>query len=379
MIRALVPVLAYVSLLLVSSSYSLHMARDAYIKPPPPPPPPSSADAQLLDDLDSMSELLAAEENSVDLMRPLSSGVSIGGGASGGSSNVRTMLGSVHQKLAHSGGGGGGGAASNSILSSNSAVSSSSSSSSSRGSISSSSNSAVSSNSGNSNGLLPVASLTMGGSHQLRPVSSHVTSNELPELSPPPAHLPVAVLRHGPIGPLVVGPQPPRALQELFGVQTNFDIRAAQQHRPHGHQQQYADGGTAASSSSSSGSSMDDRDDDDGGDGGEEDTDTDRELQRTATGNSKRASPTNSRNKMMADSGGGGQEGGSSMPSIPHSVANQMMLRSTRGQRQYDVPQIESYRVSNLGGQLAPELDHVTETLGSRHGFPGPASNDRSA
>ncbi|XP_049539040.1 uncharacterized protein LOC125953472 [Anopheles darlingi] len=321
MIRALLPVLAYVSLL-VSSSYSLHMARDAYIKPPPPPPPPaaapqlpSSADsAQLLDDLDSMSELLAAEENSVDLMRP---GVS-GGASSGGSTNVRTMLGSVHQKLTHGG-------ATNSIHSSNSI------------SIS---------NSGNSNGLLPVASITMGGSHhQLRPVSSHVTSNELPELSPPPAHLPVAVLRHGPIGPLVVGPQPPRALQELFGVQTNFDIRAAQQHRQH----QYADGGAATSSSSSS-SSMDDRDDDDGGGGGagggEDDTETDRELQRTATAtNSKRASPTNSRNKMMADSGGGGgggaQEGGSSMPSIPHSVANQMMLRSTRGQRQYDVPQIE--------------------------------------
>ncbi|XP_050090287.1 transcriptional activator protein Pur-beta [Anopheles aquasalis] len=346
MIRALLPVLAYVSLLLVSSSYSLHMARDAYIKPPPPPPPPSSADAQLLDDLDSMSELLAAEENSVDLMRPSSVGVSIGGGGgggagTGGSTNVRTMLGSVHQKLAHSGGGGGGGV--NSILS-NSAVSSSisSSSSSSRG------GSISISNSGNSNGLLPVASITMGGSHQLRPVNSHVTSNELPELSPPPAHLPVAVLRHGPIGPLVVGPQPPRALQELFGVQTNFDIRAAQQHRQHDHQQ-YADGGTGASSSSSS-SSMDDRDDDDGGGGGgvggggsEEDTDTDREIQRTATANSKRASPTNSRNKMMADSGGGGgaPEGGSSMPSIPHSVANQMMLRSTRGQRQYDVPQIE--------------------------------------
>lgn len=29
------------------------------------------------------------------------------------------------------------------------------------------------------------------------------------------------------------------------------------------------------------------------------------------------------------------------MPSIPHGMASQLMLRSARGQRQYDVPQIE--------------------------------------
>ncbi|GAB0098922.1 uncharacterized protein DMENIID0001_147310 [Sergentomyia squamirostris] len=47
--------------------------------------------------------------------------------------------------------------------------------------------------------------------------------------------------------------------------------------------------------------------------------------------------------------GGGGSGGGSSgtnsgipnLSPVPHSIANQLMLRSVRGQRQYDVPQIE--------------------------------------
>ncbi|XP_052860908.1 uncharacterized protein LOC128267972 [Anopheles cruzii] len=287
MIRALLPVLAYMSLL-PASSYSLHMARDAYIKPPPPPPPAN----QLLDELDDMSELLAAE-NRVDLMRP-ATGVLLSAG--------RTMLGPAHQKLPHGGGGG-------------------------------------SSSSGSNGGAATVVSghhqRQMGASNSNSNNNLMVTSNELPELSPPPAHLPAMVLRHGPIGPLVG--QPPRGLQELFGVQTNFDIRAAQQQ-----QQQLG---------SSSSSSMDDRDEDDGGGGGgaagggEEDdgvapAGTDAIHQRSASAastNSKRASPNGGRNKMMADSG---QESGS-MPSLPHGVANQMMLRSTRGQRQYDVPQIE--------------------------------------
>ncbi|XP_058053313.1 uncharacterized protein LOC131205291 [Anopheles bellator] len=270
MIRALLPVLAYLSLL-PASSYSLHMARDAYIKPPPPPPPAN----QLLDELDDMSELLAAE-NRVDLMRP-ATGVLLSAG--------RTMLGPAHQKH--------GGAPS----------------------------------SGGSNGG---SATVVSGHHQrqMGPGNNNlmVTSNELPELSPPPAHLPAAmVLRHGPIGPLVG--QPPRGLQELFGVQTNFDIRAAQQQ-----QQQLG---------SSSSSSMDDRDEDDGGGGpaagGGEEDDGVAPAGAAPSTNSKRASPTGGRNKMMADSG---QESGS-MPSLPHGVANQMMLRSTRGQRQYDVPQIE--------------------------------------
>uniref|UniRef100_A0A6B2EAQ3 Putative mediator of rna polymerase ii transcription subunit 26-like protein n=1 Tax=Phlebotomus kandelakii TaxID=1109342 RepID=A0A6B2EAQ3_9DIPT len=51
-------------------------------------------------------------------------------------------------------------------------------------------------------------------------------------------------------------------------------------------------------------------------------------------------------------SGSGGQGNGPStgtsstsgipnLPPVPHSIANQLMLRSVRGQRQYDVPQIE--------------------------------------
>ncbi|XP_061509180.1 uncharacterized protein LOC133392686 [Anopheles gambiae] len=283
MIRPILPILAYMSVL--SSTYSLHMARDAYIKPPPPPPP-----AQLLDELDDMSELLA--ENGVDLMRPL--------------------MGTVHQKT-HAGTGTGGGGGSGSIIS-----------------IGSSSNGAV----------------ALG-------TINHVASNELPELSPPPAHLPAA-MRHGPIGPLVG--QPPRGLQELFGVQTNFDIRAAQQQLSHG-----GPNGVAASfdlNQSASASGMDDRDDDNrvggggGGGGGDDINGTgvgggggvgqgNGNLQRSAA-SSKRASPTGSRNKMMADSGQDGGGGSSSgLPSIPHGIANQMMLRSTRGQRQYDVPQIE--------------------------------------
>ncbi|XP_035901795.1 zinc finger protein 503-like [Anopheles stephensi] len=283
MIRPILPILAYMSVL--SSTYSLHMARDAYIKPPPPPPP-----AQLLDDLDDMSELLA--ENGVDLMRP--------------------MMATVHQKT-HSttNGGGGVGGGSGSIISSN-------------------------------NGAVALGTI------------NHVTSNELPELSPPPAHLPTG-LRHGPIGPLVG--QPPRGLQELFGVQANFDIRAAQQqlsHGPNGATSSF-DVNQSSSSSSSSSSGMDDRDDDNGeGGGGRGDRDDDingavaggsggqgnANLQRSAS-SSKRASPTGGRNKMMADSGQDGGSSSSGLPSIPHGIANQMMLRSTRGQRQYDVPQIE--------------------------------------
>uniref|UniRef100_A0A182NSZ6 Uncharacterized protein n=1 Tax=Anopheles dirus TaxID=7168 RepID=A0A182NSZ6_9DIPT len=287
MIRPILPILAYMSVL--SSTYSLHMARDAYIKPPPPPPP-----AQLLDDLDDMSELLA--ENGVDLMRP--------------------MMGTVHVQKLHSGTGGGGG-----------------------GGVGGS-----------------------GGSSSVVGTINHMASNELPELSPPPAHLP-AGLRHGPIGPLVVG-QPPRGLQELFGVQTNFDIRAAQQqlsHGPNGAASAYdvvgQSSGASGSSSSSSTSGMDDRDDDNGGGrrGATDDTEGrvsgdgdgpgDVNRPRSSATSSKRASPTGARNKMMVDSaqdGGGGGGGGSSsgLPSLPHGIANQMMLRSTRGQRQYDVPQI---------------------------------------
>uniref|UniRef100_A0A182IWJ9 Uncharacterized protein n=1 Tax=Anopheles atroparvus TaxID=41427 RepID=A0A182IWJ9_ANOAO len=319
MMREILPILAYMSVL--SSTYSLHMARDAYIKPPPPPPP-----AQLLDDLDDMSELLA--ENSVDLMRS-----SAGGG-------MRTMMGSVHQKLGghltHNGGGGVGGGAGGS------------------------SSSATGGNAGN--GMLSMAGRHVGGGVGAveAGVVHGMTSNELPELSPPPAHLMASGMRHGPIGPLVG--QPPRGLQELFGVQTNFDIRAAQQQLsregPHGRTPSYGITSQSAASGTSSGgsSSMDDRDEDDNGgevddgtSGGAGNTDQQQQQQqqrqqqqeqpqRSAASN-KRASPTGARNKMMADSAQD-SGAGSSLPSIPHGIANQLMLRSTRGQRQYDVPQI---------------------------------------
>uniref|UniRef100_A0A182P530 Secreted protein n=1 Tax=Anopheles epiroticus TaxID=199890 RepID=A0A182P530_9DIPT len=276
MIRPILPILAYMSVL--SSTYSLHMARDAYIKPPPPPPPAS----QLLDDLDDMSELLA--ENGVDLMRP--------------------MMGTVHQK-AHAGTTGGGGVGGG--------------------------------GGGGSGSIISIGSAGGGGSVALGTIN-HMTSNELPELSPPPAHLPSG-LRHGPIGPLVG--QPPRGLQELFGVQTNFDIRAAQQQLSHGPNDR-----ASASFDQSSASGMDDRDDDNGGGGedsnragGQDGDQGNGNLQRSAASN-KRASPTGGRNKMMADSAQDGGGSSSGLPSIPHGIANQMMLRSTRGQRQYDVPQI---------------------------------------
>lgn len=40
-------------------------------------------------------------------------------------------------------------------------------------------------------------------------------------------------------------------------------------------------------------------------------------------------------------SGGSSSDGSGNMPTIPHDMASQLMLRSARGQRQYDVPQIE--------------------------------------
>ncbi|KFB50271.1 hypothetical protein ZHAS_00018350 [Anopheles sinensis] len=317
MMREILPILAYMSVL--SSTYSLHMARDAYIKPPPPPPP-----AQLLDDLDDMSELLAAE-NSVDLMRP---------GAGGG---VRAMMGSVHQKLGAHLAHGGGGTAGGSSSSSNSIGG----------------NTALTSADGVREGMLRHSG--GGAGIEAAGVIHGITSNELPELSPPPAHLSSAGMRHGPIGPLVG--QPPRGLQELFGVQTNFDIRAAQQQLSregahvsapsYGIASQSAASGSGTSSGGSS--SMDDRDDDDNGgevgdglSGATVDASQQQQQQQRSATSSKRASPTGARNKMMADSAQD-SGAGSSLPSIPHGIANQLMLRSTRGQRQYDVPQIGKY------------------------------------
>lgn len=84
---------------------------------------------------------------------------------------------------------------------------------------------------------------------------------------------------HEPIGPLM---QPPRGLQELFSVGTaaKYDIRQQQSQL----------------------------------------------QQQQQTHTSKRS--------------GVGPGGAKSLPPIPHGLASQLMLRSARGQRQYDVPQI---------------------------------------
>lgn len=44
---------------------------------------------------------------------------------------------------------------------------------------------------------------------------------------------------------------------------------------------------------------------------------------------------------------GVGPVGAKSLPPIPHGLASQLMLRSARGQRQYDVPQIGKYQTKN--------------------------------
>lgn len=96
---------------------------------------------------------------------------------------------------------------------------------------------------------------------------------------------------------------PPRGLQELFGVVTNFDIRAQQQKLAKQQQQQQQQENKQLNSDDSLINPV------------------------------KRASSsTSSMNGVLGGSG--------SLPQIPHGIASQLMLRSARGQRQYDVPQI---------------------------------------
>ncbi|XP_053688531.1 signal transducer and activator of transcription A [Sabethes cyaneus] len=263
MFREILPILAYMSML--SGSYSLHMARDAYIKAPPPPP----AAAQLLEELDDVSELLA--ENSIPAGPP-----------------------ALHSKVHHQG-------------------------------------TLLQQQQQQQQQMAPqlhtIGGVAAGGPHGV--VINHLTSNELPELSPPP-------VRH-PVGPLIQ----PRGLQELFGVQTNFDMRNMPQLPPLQQQQQQQQLKSSAADGANS--------------------DEDLQQQQPRNPNNKRSSHNNSNGGGTADgtgggymddgpssSGGGG--GGSSssnsnnnggMPQIPHGMASQLMLRSARGQRQYDVPQIE--------------------------------------
>lgn len=96
---------------------------------------------------------------------------------------------------------------------------------------------------------------------------------------------------------------PPRGFQELFGVVTNFDIRAQQQKLAKQQQQQQEN----------------------------KQLNSDDSLINPI----KRASSSSSTSSMNGVLGGSG-----SLPPIPHGIASQLMLRSARGQRQYDVPQI---------------------------------------
>lgn len=252
MFREVLPILAYMSVL--SSTYSLHMARDAYLKAPPPPPPASAQ--QLLEELDDMSELLAAE-NAIP--------------AAPAAVPHQPHLLQQQQQLA-------------------------------AGAAMQQAHLGISAGTGSASGPHGV-------------VINHLTSNELPELSPPP-------VRH-PVGPLIQ----PRGLQELFGVQNNYVQSPPQRHVP---QNRNAAELTA----------------DDEEDGADQPLE-----QRTQPNNSKRSSSSNagassgssgdSSGQNGAGGGGGGGGGVSGMPTIPHGMASQLMLRSARGQRQYDVPQIE--------------------------------------
>jgi hypothetical protein len=128
-----------------------------------------------------------------------------------------------------------------------------------------------------------------------------------------------------PVGPVHYQP---RGLQDLFGVVvTNYDFKAAQlQHnskldatkakvQPQPQQQKKASA----------------------------------QLKQPHL-NSKRASTSGN---SGAGPGGGSNSGSNSgsgsmpnMPNVPHGMASQLMLRSARGQRQYDVPQIGEYTLS---------------------------------
>ncbi|XP_062556426.1 synaptonemal complex protein 4 [Armigeres subalbatus] len=272
--RQILPILAYMSVL--SSTYSLHMARDAYIKAPPPPP---AAAAQLLEELDDMSELLA--ENRIPAGPPPPIVVL----PHMKQPSLSSASAHHHQQHQHQ-----------QVL------------------------------------LSPSQQSPERSPHGVGVVINHLTSNELPELSSPP-------VRH-PVGPLIQ----PRGLQELFGVQTNFDLRNSQpMQNPN----------------------VDANNDNNNDLGSDEDQppqqqQQQQQQQQRSPNNNKRSSHSNSNgggggrggSSMEATGGGGGGDssnsGGSSssggsgnMPSIPHDMASQLMLRSARGQRQYDVPQIE--------------------------------------
>lgn len=271
MFREILPILAYMSVL--SSTYSLHMTRDAYIKAPPPPP---AAAAQLLEELDDMSELLA--ENSIPAGPPPPPVVVLPHMKQPSLSAAAAAAHHHHQQQQQQ----------------------------------------LMSSQGDRTAPHGVV------------VINHLTSNELPELSPPP-------VRH-PVGPLIQ----PRGLQELFGVQTNYDLRNSQQQLP---LQQHNP------------NPNDNNNNDLGSDEDQSQQQQQQQKRTPNTNNNKRSSYSHSNGgggssmesggggPMDSSSGGGGGSSSSgNMPSIPHNMASQLMLRSARGQRQYDVPQIGEYQ-----------------------------------
>lgn len=107
--------------------------------------------------------------------------------------------------------------------------------------------------------------------------------------------------------------EPPRELQELFSGSSPLDIRLQQQQQQQNSQQSQ-----------------------------QQSQQHQNQNKRGSTGNS----------------GGGGAVGNSvstssgtqNLPTVPHGMASQLMLRSARGQRQYDVPQIGKFtrNINNL-------------------------------
>lgn len=101
----------------------------------------------------------------------------------------------------------------------------------------------------------------------------------------------------------------PRALQELFAGPSTLDIRLEQQKHLNQQEQQHQNKRASVSTTST------------GGEG-------------VSTGSSGSAAS--------------GSSGKHILPQVSHGIASQLMLRSARGQRNYDVPQIGEYKLKIL-------------------------------
>jgi hypothetical protein len=124
-----------------------------------------------------------------------------------------------------------------------------------------------------------------------------------------------------PVGPLH---HQPRGLQDLFGVVvTNYDIKSQQKHLKVEKLKQQP---TSTQEQSPA------------------------QLKEQHQ-NNKRASTSGNSGAGPGGGSSGSNSGSSSsmpnLPTIPHGMASQLMLRSARGQRQYDVPQIGKFLMSH--------------------------------